>query len=44
MDIKALKTQFWELLEPIVLREATNCVVEILDAKYEKAGLSLIIA
>ncbi len=26
------------------MREATNCAVEILDAKYEKADLALIIA
>ncbi len=44
MDIKAINTQFWELLEPIALREATNCTVEILDAKYEKSDLALIIA
>ncbi len=44
MDIRALNTQFWELLEPIALREATNCAIEILNTKYEKADLVLIIA
>ena len=44
MNIKALNARFWELLEPTAMQEATNCAVEILDVKYEKAGLALIIA
>ncbi len=44
MIIKTLNTQFRKLFELIVLREATNHAVEILDAKYEKADLALIIA
>ncbi len=44
MDIKALNTQFRELLEPSALREATNRAVEILDEKYEKADLASITA
>ncbi len=44
LNIKAINTQFWELLEPTAMREATNFMVEILDAKYEKADLALIIA
>ncbi len=43
MDIKSLNTQFMELLESIVLKEATNCAVEILNAKYGKEDLTLII-
>ena len=44
LNIKALDAQFWELLEPTAMREATNRAVEILDAKYKKANLALIIA
>ena len=36
MVIKTLNNQFWEFLEPITLREASNCAVEIMDEKYEK--------
>ncbi len=36
LNIKALNTQFRELLEPTAMREATNRAVEILDAKYKK--------
>ncbi len=44
LNIKAINAQFRELLEPTAMREATNRAVEILDAKYEKADLALIIA
>ena len=44
MDTNALNKKFQELLEPIMLREVTNCTVEVLDAKDEKADLALIIA
>ena len=44
LNIKAINAQFRELLEPTAMREATNRAVEILDAKYEKSDLALIIA
>ena len=37
--MKTICTQFRELLEPIVMREATNRAIHILDAKYEKADI-----
>ncbi len=44
LNIKALNAQFRKLVEPTVMIEATNCAVEILDAKYKKANLALTIA
>ena len=43
-NIKSIRTQFRDLLEPSSMREATNRAIEILDAKYEKADLPTIIA
>ncbi len=43
-NMKFIRLQFKDLLEPISMREATNCALEILDAKYEKADLPKIIA
>ncbi len=42
-DMKPIRAEYWDLLEPIYKREATNCALEILDAKYEKANLPKII-
>ncbi len=42
-DIKFIRVQFRDLLEPISMHETTNCMLEILDAKYEKADLPEII-
>ncbi|MCP4745877.1 MAG: hypothetical protein GY874_06995, partial [Desulfobacteraceae bacterium] len=43
-DMKSIRAQFRDLLEPISMREATNRALKILDAKYEKADLPIIIA
>ena len=44
LDMKSIRAQFRELLEPVSMREATNRAVKILDANYKKANLPDIIA
>ncbi len=43
-NMKSIRVQFRDLLEPISTREATNRALKILDANYEKADLPKIIA
>ena len=38
-DLKQLRSQFKVFTEPILMQEATNRAVMILDAKYKKANL-----
>ena len=42
-DAKEIHGQFKALTEPISMREATNRVKMILDAKYKKADLSQVV-
>ena len=43
-NMKYIRAQFRDLLEPKSMHEAKNWALEILNAKYEKADLPAIIA
>ena len=44
IDIKNLRAQFWELLEPDSCHKATNRATKILYATYEKADLPKVVS
>ena len=44
IDVKNVRSQFRELLEPDSCREATNCATKILDTIYEKADLPKVVS